>query len=144
MLLKALPGARSVAAVSFLPFGFGVRGDSQLEGGRRLPEHYQVNKPVISPEYFRTMGIRLLRGRSFTEHDNSGAPGVVIVSESVARQLWPAGDAIGKRISLEDRPKPEDWLTIVGVVADVRQQGLKDKESAVIYLPYQQVTVPAF
>lgn len=90
------------------------------------------------------MGIRLLRGRSFTEHDNSGAPGVVIVSESVARQLWPAGDAIGKRISLEDRPKPEDWLTIVGVVADVRQQGLKDKESAVIYLPYQQVTVPAF
>ena len=144
LLLKALPGAKSVAAVSFPPFGFGVRGDFQLEGGRRLPEHYQVDKPVISPEYFRTMDIRLLSGRSFTEHDNSNAPGVVIISESVARRLWPAGDAVGKRISMEDQPKAEDWLTIVGVVADVRQKGLADKHSAVVYLPYQQVNVPGF
>jgi putative ABC transport system permease protein len=144
LLLKSLPGAQSVAAVSFPPFGSGVRGDFQIEGGRRLPEHYQVDKPVISPEYFRTMGIRLLSGRSFTEQDHSQAPGVVMISESVARRLWPAGGVLGKRISMEDHPKPEDWLMIVGVAADVRQQGLNDKQSSVVYLPYQQINVPGF
>jgi putative ABC transport system permease protein len=128
--LALLPGAESVAAVSYLPFGWGVRGTFLLEGGRRLPESYRVDKPVVSASYFRTMGIRLLSGREFNERDNSTMPGVVILSESVARRLWPAGDAIGKRISMEDHPKPGDWLTIVGIVSDVRQQSLTDKRGA--------------
>ncbi len=142
--LSLLPGAKSVAAVSFLPFGWVVRGDFQLEGGRRLPEDYRVDKPVISPGYFRTMGIRLLSGRAFSERDNSIAPGVVIISESVARQLWPGGDAIGKRISMEDHPKPGDWLAIIGIVSDVRQESLTKKPGAAVYLPYQQVKLPGF
>lgn len=143
-LLSSLPEAKSVAAVSFLPFGFGVRGDFQLEGGQHLPPGFLVDKPVISPGYFRTMGIRLLSGRGFTEHDNFNSPGVVIVSESVARRLWPAGDAIGKRISMENQPKSGDWLTIIGIVSDVRQQSLTDAPSANIYLPYPQVNQPFF
>lgn len=142
--LSSLPGAQSVAAVSFLPFGSGVLGDFHLEDGRRLPKGYMVDKPVISADYFRTMGIGLLNGRVFNERDNANAPGVVVISDSVARRFWPAGDAIGRRISMEDEPKAEDWLTIVGVASDVRQEGLADKKRAAIYLPYQQVTQPGF
>lgn len=138
--LSVLPGAESVAAVNWIPFRpeF-TRGDFQLADGRHLPRGFLVDKPAVSPGYFRTMGIRLLSGRGFTERDNSTAPGVVIVSESVARRLWPGGDAIGKRISMEDKPKAGDWLTIVGVVRDVRQEKLTDRPSASVYQPYSQV-----
>jgi predicted permease len=142
--LSLLPGAKYVAAVSWLPFNFGVRGDFQLEGGRHLPEDYQVDKPVISTDYFRAMGIPLIGGREFSDRDSSNAPGVVIVSESVARRLWPAGDAIGKRISMEDSPKPGDWLTIVGIVSDVKQHSLIDAPSANIYQPYLQTSQLGF
>jgi len=143
--LSALPGAESVAAVNWIPFRpeF-VRGDFQLDDGRHLPPGFLVVKPVVSPDYFRTMGIRLLAGRAFTERDNSSAPAVVIVSESVARQLWPAGDAIGKRISMQDEPKAGDWLTIVGIVRDVRQESLVDTPSPSVYQPYRQVNQPFF
>jgi putative ABC transport system permease protein len=86
----------------------------------------------------------LVSGRGFTERDNMTSPGVAIISESVARQLWPGGDAIGKRISMEDKPKPEDWLTIVGIVRNVRQQSLTDTPSASVYQPYRQVNGPFF
>ena len=142
--LALLPGAESVAAVSWLPFNFGVRGDFQLEGGRRLPRGFLVDKPVVSPGYFRTMGIRLLSGRGFTERDNSTAPGVAVISESVARRLWPGGDALGKRISMEDEPKAGDWLTIVGVVSDVRQESLMKQPGADVYEPYEQVNQTGF
>jgi predicted permease len=141
--LSSLPGAESVAAVNWIPFRPElVWGDFQLEDGRRLPRGFLVDKPVVSPDYFRAMGIRLLKGRQFTERDNSNAPSVVIVSESVARRLWPEGDAIGKRISMEDKPKPGDWRTIVGIVRDVRQRSLADAPSASVYQPYRQVNQP--
>ena len=143
--LSMLPGAESVAAVNWIPFQQAlVRGDFQIEDGRHLPPGFLVDKPVVSSAYFRTMGIGLVSGREFTERDNITAPGVAIISESVARRLWPAGDAIGKRISMQDKPKPEDWLTIVGVVRDVKQQRLTDPPSASVYQPYRQVNGPFF
>ncbi len=143
--LSVLPGAESVAAVNWIPFGSRlVRGDFQLEDARRLPHGFLVDKLVVSPDYFRTMGIRLLSGRAFTERDNSTVPGVAIFSESVARRLWPGGDAIGKRISVEDHPKPGDWLSIVGIVSDVKQQNLTGTLAASVYQPYLQVNQPLF
>jgi putative ABC transport system permease protein len=143
--LATLPGAASVAAVNWIPLRpeF-LRGDFQLEDGRRVPRGFIVDKPAVSAGYFHTMGIRLLSGREFTARDNSTAPGVVIISESVARQLWPGGDAIGKRISMEDHPKSGNWLTIVGIVSDVRQQNLTDTPSASVYQPYLQINQPFF
>ena len=90
------------------------------------------------------MGIRLLQGRGFTGQDNSSAPGVAIVSQSVARTLWPGEDVVGKRITMEDEPQPKDWLTIVGVVDDIRQQSLVEQPQPAIYQPLQQVTIPFF
>ena len=112
-----------------------VRGDFHLDGGRKRPRGFIVAKPAVSPDYFSVMGIRLLQGRGFTGQDNSSAAGVAIVSQSVARTLWPGEDPVGKRITMEDEPKPKDWLTIVGVVDDVRQQSLTDQPLPAIYQP---------
>jgi predicted permease len=139
--LASLPGVSAVGAVNWLPLTpFLISGDFHLEGGRPLPNGYTVDKPAVSAGYFRAMGIRLLRGRAFTDHDTGGSPGVAVISESVARTLWPDGDAIAKRLTLEDRPEPQDWLTIVGIVDDVRQESLTANAHAAIYQPYDQVT----
>jgi putative ABC transport system permease protein len=143
--LPNLPGVVAAGAVNFMPLQpFLVQGDFHIEGGRRLPRDYIVAKPAVSPDYFRVMGIRFLNGRGFTDQDNSSAPGVVIVSQSVARTLWSGENPIGKRITMEDEPQPKDWLTIVGIVDDVRQQSLADQPLPAIYQPYQQVTRPFF
>ena len=138
--LSTLPGVLAAGTVNYRPLaGLLIVGDFTLEGGRKLPQGYVADKPSASPGYFRAMGIRLLRGRDFTERDNADSPGVVIISHSVAQRLWPNEDPIGKRISMEEHPKPEDWLTIVGVVDDVRQQGLTQNPDPAVYKPYLQV-----
>lgn len=143
--LTALPGVASAGAVNWLPLGpLLMRGGFQLEGGSELPAGYSVDKPVISPGYFPAMGIRLLSGREFTERDNQTAPKVAIVSESVARTVWPGENAVGKRISMANRPGPGDWITIVGIAGDVRQGGLTTAPSPALYVPYLQVDRPFF
>jgi len=138
--LANLPGVLAAGAVNWRPLGNELTmGDFQVEGGQPLPPGYMVDKPCVSPGYFRAMGIRLLRGREFAESDDASAPGVVIVSQSVAHSLWPGSDPLGKRISMEDHPKPGDWLTVVGVVDDVKQRGLAKKSDPAIYQPYLQV-----
>jgi putative ABC transport system permease protein len=142
--ISRLPGVLRAGAVDWVPLGGELtKGTFQVEGGRR-PRGFMVDKPCISPGYFRAMGIQLVRGREFTERDSATAPGVVVVSQSVARTLWPGKDPLGKRISMEDEPKPEDWLTVVGVVDDVKQQGLAKNSDAAIYQPYLQVSNASF
>jgi predicted permease len=143
--LSTLPGVMAAGAVNWLPLrSWLIRGDFHLEGGRPLPPHYIVDKPVVSPDYFRVIGIPLLSGRGFTELDNNSAPGVAVVSQAVARAIWPGEYPIGKRITMEDHPKPRDWLTIVGVVGDVKQQGLTKKPDPAIYQSYNQAVRPFF
>ncbi len=98
----------------------------------------------MSPDYFRVMGIPLLRGRPFTEQDDARAPRVAIVSRSIAQRLWPGADAVGRRVSMADEPGPKDWLTVVGVVEEVRQERLTQGPVAAIYLPYRQVSFTFF
>ena len=137
--LEALPGVRRAAGVSFKPMGpVGIMGDFVVEGPTPLPEGYSVDKMYVTPGYFATMGIRLLRGRDFAATDDDRAPGVVIVSETVANRIWPNADPLGRRISMQSEPKkPEDWLTVVGVVSDVVQDKSMAKHSTT-YQPYQQ------
>jgi putative ABC transport system permease protein len=143
--LSHLPGIIAAGAVNWMPLQpVLVRGDFHLEGGRRLPHDYVVAKPAVSADYFSDMGIRLLHGRGFTGQDDGRAPGVAIVSQSVVNTLWPGEDPVGKRITLEDNAKPQDWLTIVGVVDDIRQQSLAEQPQPAIYQPLGQVTRPFF
>jgi predicted permease len=143
--LSNLPGVVAAGVVNWMPLLPGlVEGDFHLEGGRKLPPDYIVAKPAVSSDYFRVMGIRLRGGRVFTEQDSSTGPGVAIISQSVARTLWPGEDPVGKRIAMQDNPKPTDWLTIIGVVDDIRQQSLTEQPIPAIYQPYEQVTRPFF
>ena len=123
--------------MNWLPLGdMVIWGDVQAEDRRDLVGKYNATKVVISPGYFAAMGIPVVRGRSFTDRDTGASQPVLIVSESVARRLWPDGDAIGKRMALKDRPQPSDWLTVVGVVGDVRQGGLRSPPAHAVYQPY--------
>ncbi len=140
--LAALPNVRASGAVNWLPLGnYLIRGDLVAEGGTGKG---WATKVSVSPGYFQAMGIRLIAGRVFSDDDNATASGVVILSESVARRIWPGENAIGKRLSVESNPQPRDWLTVVGIVAEVRQSGLTEAVVPAVYQPYQQVSRPLF
>ena len=106
----------------------------------------RVNFQTVSSDYFRTVRIPLRRGRVFDERDKLDAPRVCLISESLTKRLWPAEDAVGKRVKLG---KPEsgwssaspdpDWMTIVGVVADVRHQSLEGEAGPDLYKPSLQL-----
>ncbi|HMC56688.1 MAG TPA: ABC transporter permease [Gemmatimonadaceae bacterium] len=136
--LAAIPSVQDVGAVTFKPMSdVGMMGDFVVEGASPTPHGFGLDKLVVSPGYFPSMGVRLVRGREFTTADDARAEGVIIVSESVARRVWPGSDPIGKRVSMEDKPTSRDWLTVVGVAADVVQDRSMEKHSA-MYFPYAQ------
>jgi putative ABC transport system permease protein len=137
--LARIPGAHSVAVASNRPMaGVSMMGDFAVEGPSPFPKGYSVDKTLVSPGYFATMGLRLVRGRDINAADDARAPGVVVVSETVARKLWPGQEPLGRRVSMDtDLPTPDSWLTVVGVVSDVVQDRSMTKRSA-MYFPYQQ------
>jgi putative ABC transport system permease protein len=113
------------------------------EGHVNYPEEPLITLRVAtSPGYFRTMGIRLLRGREFTPGDNEKAPRVVIVGETLARRFWPSEDALGKRVAFDWHPRPDDWYAVVGVVDDVKQRWPGEPAQLTVYQPYAQVESP--
>jgi putative ABC transport system permease protein len=132
-------GVTAVGLVNLLPMSdFLVQGDFKLGDQQRPPDLLAV-KPAVSPGYFHAMGIPLMRGRSFDEHDTLKSAPVAMVDESFARRFWPNQDPIGKRISFEDDPKAEsDWMTVVGVTGSIRQEN-PASEHMTIYQPFAQV-----
>ncbi|MGE5100343.1 MAG: ADOP family duplicated permease [Deltaproteobacteria bacterium] len=143
--LSRIPGVGSAAAVNWVPLGGAlIAGDFSIEGGPPLPPGFMADKMVVSPDYFRAIGVRVESGRAFTDQDRLDATRVVIVSRSIAQRFWPRGDAVGKRIAVVDKPGPTDWLTIAGVVNDVVQAGITSSPDAAIYQPLAQTTQPFF
>jgi putative ABC transport system permease protein len=143
--LRRIPGVESAAAVNWVPLGRGlIAGDFHIEGGATGTPGRWADKIIVSPDYFRAMGIKVETGREFTRLDRTDAPGVVILSHSIADRFWPRGDAVGKRITMVDKPGRDDWLTIVGVVSDVVQTGVTAKPDAAIYRPIAQTNFPFF
>ena len=138
-MLDQLSGAPSTppAAVNWLPLGGPFIMGGFVVADRSV--HGIVDKSIVTPGYFRTMGIPV-RGREFDASDRNGTPLVAIASESAARRIWPGSNPIGQRISLFEPPHPPVWLTVVGVVGDVRQQGLGSAGDAAIYQPFAQAT----
>jgi len=96
---------------------------------------------TVSGGYFAAMGIPLLSGRTFKDTDGEDAPPVAIVSASLARKYWSGENPIGKRLRFEEDPK-EPWVTVVGLVGDARQLGLKDPAPPLLYLPFEQFALP--
>jgi putative ABC transport system permease protein len=96
---------------------------------------------TVSGGYFEAMGIPLLAGRTFGEGDRRDAPGVTIVSATLARKYWPGESAVGKRLRFDDDPKAP-WITVVGVVGDARQLGMSKEPPSLLYFPYSQFVLP--
>jgi putative ABC transport system permease protein len=139
--VRALPGVVSAAAASDLPLGGGNNGPLYIEG-QPVPKDAWSGPPVrrceVTPGYFRTLGIPLLRGQDFTFADTLDSPRVAIVSEAMARRFWPATDAVGRRFKHSWESK--EWITVVGVVGDVREYGLERPGMPEAYFPEIQET----
>jgi predicted permease len=134
--VQSLPGVTSASVINSAPFGMlFIQLDFEIEGQPKPT--LSAGTPKIEADYFRTMGIPLLAGRDFSTGDTAQAPNVAILSDSIVRRYLPGGpaEAIGRRVRIGDHG---EWLTVVGVVADIRQRGLDRNVQPMIYVPFQQ------
>ena len=139
--LRAMPGVRSVAAMSGLPPTRRVdANDTDIEGYKQQPggpfenvDYYQV----ATAGYVETLGIPVLDGRSFTGTDRDGAP-VVVINDTMARTFWPGQTAVGHRVK-PSGPGTIPWFTVVGVVKDVKQGGVDKKTGTELYFNFEQL-----
>jgi len=138
----AIPGVLSVGAVGHLPLrgnagrGFQIEGQPPAAPGKLPGASYSV----ACPNYFRTMGIPILKGREFTPQDTVSAPGAIVINEAMARAFWPKQDPVGRAIRLGGSDGPR--LTVVGVVGDVHFQGLDAPVDRQFFRPYTQAGWP--
>jgi len=140
--VRSLPGVESASATATLPLngnvwgrgftveGYPVRGPGQAE---------IVQHTVVTPGYFRTMGITLLAGRDFNDSDAKDSQDVTIIDERLARQYWPNQSSIGKRVRFGPVEDNEPWHTIVGVVSTVRHQRMQEETDPSVYMPHQKM-----
>jgi putative ABC transport system permease protein len=142
--VNALPGVEA-AMVSEIPLSgdslfhnFLIEGRPPISPGEE-PELYTR---TIAGDYFRTMRIPLLKGRDFTKEDREGSPLVGVINEAMARQYFPEQDPVGARVRWARQEGEPKWITIVGVVGDVKHFGLDQAEEAALYTPYAQLFQP--
>ncbi|MBX3277542.1 MAG: ABC transporter permease [Acidobacteria bacterium] len=139
--VRALPGVESAAGVSVLPLsGSNQSGSFQIEG-RVVPQGQSSphgDRWAATSDYFKTMGITLIRGRLFDERDTADSPGVAIVDESLAQKYFPDEDPVGKRITFEGGRDNPRWREIVGLVRHVKHRGLEGESRVQYYIPYHQ------
>jgi putative ABC transport system permease protein len=141
----SMPGVDAIGAIDWLPFGGqAIQGDFSVEGKERLPAGLGwAVKSAVSPDYFRAIGIPIVRGRPFTNRDTAQSQGVAILTENLARRLWEGQDPLGKRIRIGFGPSDEEpWLSVVGIVREVKQDALSEEGAAAIYVPVRQTPTP--
>jgi putative ABC transport system permease protein len=140
--VSAIPGVVSVGAVAHLPLegdagrGFQIEGQPPADPGHMPGASYSV----VCPNYFRTMGIPVLKGREFTHQDTLTSPGVIVINETMAQKFWPKQDPIGRAIRLGGSDGAR--LTVVGVVGDVHFHGLDEPLYRQFFRPYTQAGWP--
>jgi predicted permease len=134
--IGSLPGVDAASVASNLPLADDWSIGFRIEGEAPTTYHSSINT-WVSNDYFRAMGISLVEGRGFTDEDREGATPVVIINQSFARKFWPGEDPLGKRIRWGGWKV--DWLTVVGVVGDVRVSSLEAEPEPASYMPIFQV-----
>ncbi|MDQ3686028.1 MAG: ABC transporter permease, partial [Acidobacteriota bacterium] len=138
--LETLPGVRAIAVANDLP----IDGDTQtstphIEGRPAVAgEQPLAGVHTVSPAYLQTMGIALLKGREFTPADADESPPVIVINETMARRLFPNEDPLGKRIKFSDPSTDEPWKEVVGIVGDVKHNGLDAEPYMETYVPFLQ------
>ena len=121
-------------STSGLKFSFSIEGQT-MPSDSNLP--FAIYR-VVNPDYFRAMGIPLQRGRVFDTRDSGESTPVFLVNRRLAEQFWPGEDPTGKRLKVGPADSPNPWVTVIGVVGDVRQAGLYGEQMAELYAPYAQ------
>jgi putative ABC transport system permease protein len=138
----ATPGVESAGAAHRAPIGGGGSFYPYWVEGRPEPppdEVPAVGFKAVSPGYFESLGVPVLRGRDFSAEEAWERGGTVIVNQTMAQELWPGDDPLGKKLRVR---RTGDWLEVVGVVRDTREQGLDEEVSAAMYLPYVEAAEP--
>jgi putative ABC transport system permease protein len=139
--MASLPGVKAAGITSVLPLSdnFDGRGLAVEDHPKPPGEEISVDLYVVTPGYLRALEIPLQKGRAITEQDTADAMKIALINQTMAQQLWPNQDPIGKRIKFPGSEKnPQPWRTIVGVVSDVSQYALDQKAPMQIYLPHEQ------
>ena len=137
--IQAVPGVESA----------GITGDLFSDNPREhvltveradgtVSERLRLTRDEVSPDFFRTLGTPLLRGRFFSIEDRPEAPRVAIINDAMARRSWPGHDPVGRRFKLGPRDSDGTWYTVVGVVGDMRRQGLEREALPQIFEPLAQ------
>ncbi|HET8676911.1 MAG TPA: ABC transporter permease, partial [Blastocatellia bacterium] len=140
--IESIPGVESVGAVTVLPLiGTNNRTSFNIKS-RPYPENQEpvAEFRAITPNYFRAMGIQVIRGRTFTEHDVKGKPGVIIINETMARRFWPDEDPLGQIMSIGvsvSENEPTEW-EIVAIVGDLKHFSLDSEAVPEMYIPHTQ------
>ncbi len=148
--VRAIPGVTKAGATDVIPLSGNHNDEVILAEGYQMKPGESIISPFrmdISPGYFEAMGISMIRGRSFDERDNGAAPLVVIVDEQLAQHFWPNSDPVGRRMYLPGNPQDilkvdehTTWLTVIGVVRNLRYEHLDDKggSAGAYYRPIEQ------
>jgi predicted permease len=134
--VRTVPGIQSATLARRLPLTDGGIAFASVAIDGYAPakgEDMRLNYETVGPQYFQTMRIPFVHGRDFDERDQEGAPGVVIINETMARRYWSGGDALGRRLKLT-----KDWLEIVGIAKDVKNRSLSEAPQPFLYLPLLQ------
>jgi predicted permease len=143
--VQALPGIRSAAWSANIPLGRTILSrfvpeETATEGE---PDWIEVDSDIVTPGFLRTMGLPLLQGRDFTDRDDFGVPGVVMVNETLARTYWPGSSAIGKRVLVFSRRSiRHDVYEVVGIARDAKYRNLWEAPRPFMYFPLAQRLYP--
>jgi putative ABC transport system permease protein len=136
--LGALPGVKAAVAVNHLPLSGDTWSTNFVLDDRPFPapgDEFNAVFRFISPGYFQAIGGRILRGREFADSDVNGTQPVAVINQNLANLYWPGQEAIGKRLRADD---DGPWLTIVGVVSNIKQRDWANEPRPEIYMPYLQ------
>jgi predicted permease len=137
--LAALPGVRSAGAGSDLPWtGYNENLTFNIEGRKSVNDSVHARFHGATPDYFLSIGIPLVKGRFFSDRDDAKARQVIIINQSLARRYWPNEDAVGKRITFSDEPKDSDWITVAGIVGDVKDTPTSESAEPALWFPLLQ------
>jgi putative ABC transport system permease protein len=136
--VRALPGVEAASYADFIPSGGGLRRSTAAFENYtpRTGENMDVMTGVVASDYIKTMGMRLLAGREFTEQDKDGAPRAVLVNESLARRFWPGQNALGKHVTIGGSTRGP--AEVVGIVKDATAYIFQENSSPFLYLPLPQ------
>jgi putative ABC transport system permease protein len=143
--LSVLAGVQAVGLNNLLPIQMTYTNmDFTVEGLLNDRPGYEpfAEHRTVSPDFFRAMGIPIIAGRSFTRVENRFGSGVMVISKRAADMYWPGQDPVGRRMAYGTRPKPDRWLTIIGIAGDIRSAGLGQPPQAILYAPYRDFDYP--